>query len=185
MFESARTARHVLPVRHRATSPWAHRPDRRASSGWARPQLAPGPLWAGGHGQQEPEDLVATFRWKSYPHDPAGECHCLTSVLPLRRYRDVPRFLVWTMRIRGQLGRSKGLIGYSLKAELSQKRFWTLSAWDTAEEMMDFVRSDVHAAMVQDMRSRLGRSVFREWAHPRADLPLSWTAAQERLGPPT
>jgi hypothetical protein len=124
---------------------------------------------------------MPTIPWKSYQANGPGECHCLTSVLPLNHYRDVPRFLLWALRIRRQLGHSAGILGYSLKAELSHKRFWTLSAWASSEEMIGFVRSGHHNAMLEDMRGRLGQSTFREWDCPQTDLPLSWKSANERL----
>ncbi|MEC3953815.1 hypothetical protein VMT65_12315 [Nocardia sp. CDC153] len=53
-------------------------------------------------------------------------------VLPLNRFRDVPRFLLWTRRIRTQLKTAEGCAGYTLDAQPFVKTFWTLSAWSHA-----------------------------------------------------
>ena len=106
----------------------------------------------------------------------------LTSTLPLQSYRDVPRFLRWTLRIRKQLAMAEGAAGYSLDARLLRKTFYTLSAWSSAEAMNRFVHSGDHAAMLADMAGRLGQPVFVESNTSRAELPLDWDAAKQRLG---
>jgi hypothetical protein len=107
--------------------------------------------------------------------------HVLTSTLPLNRYLDVARFLRWTLKIRKQLRDAPGLAGYTLDARLLHKTFWTLSAWQDREAMQRFVRSGAHAAMLADMAGRLGPSRFVESTASRADLPLDWAAARQRV----
>src|SRR5918996_1590146 len=68
------------------------------------------------------------------------------SRLPLRSYRHVPRFLWATQRIRRQLARSEGLVGYALDAELTRKTFWTVSAWVGEDVLRGFNRADPHHA---------------------------------------
>ena len=109
------------------------------------------------------------------------EYHCLASQLPLNRYRDIPRFLLWTLRIRKQLKTAPGLIGYSLKADLFRKTFATLSAWENQNQMMNFVRSGAHQKMLADMKERLGPSQFVEWQAPASKLPLTWELASQKL----
>jgi hypothetical protein len=74
--------------------------------------------------------------------------HVLTSTLPFGRYRDVPRFMRWALRICRQLASAEGCAGYSLDARLTRKTFFTLSAWSNAEAMNAFVRSGDHARML-------------------------------------
>lgn len=114
------------------------------------------------------------------PHDDES-LHVLTSTLPLRSYRDVPRFLRWAHRIRRQLADAEGAAGYSLDARLLRKTFYTLSAWSSAESMNTFVRSGQHADMLADMGGRLGQATFVETTATPADLPLDWDAARQRL----
>lgn len=121
--------------------------------------------------------------WTTGPFNPVGdtELHVLTSTLPLTRYRDVPRFLRWAMRIRKQLATTDGCAGYSLDARLLRKTFYTLSAWQDREAMNRFVHSGRHAAMLVDMAGRLGPSTFVESSTQADGLPLDWAAAKQRL----
>src|SRR5215469_14359126 len=121
--------------------------------------------------------------WTTGPYNPTGgrELHVLTSTLPLTRYRDVPRFLRWTMQIRRQLATSDGCAGYSLDARLLRKTFYTLSAWSDAEAMNRFVRSGQHAAMLADMAGRLGEATFVESDGKSSALPLDWASAKQRI----
>jgi quinol monooxygenase YgiN len=121
--------------------------------------------------------------WTTGPFNPTGEgeLHVLTSTLPLTRYRDVPRFLRWGMKIRKQLATTDGCAGYSLDARLLRKTFYTLSAWEDRDAMNRFVRSGQHAAMLADMGGRLGQSTFVESSTDVNGLPLDWAAAKQRL----
>jgi quinol monooxygenase YgiN len=121
--------------------------------------------------------------WTTGPFNPTGEgeLHVLTSTLPLTRYRDVPRFLRWGMKIRKQLATTDGCAGYSLDARLLRKTFYTLSAWEDRDAMTRFVRSGQHAAMLADMGGRLGQSTFVESSTDLNGLPLDWAAAKQRL----
>ena len=42
----------------------------------------------------------------------------------------MPWLMLQSIGIQRQLRASRGLIGYSLRARLAVKRFWTLSAWE-------------------------------------------------------
>src|SRR5690349_11690226 len=101
---------------------------------------------------------MPTLPWTVCRYHPAADesLHVLTSTLPLQSYRDVPRFLRWTLRIRKQLADAEGAAGYSLDARLLRKTFYTLSAWSDAEAMNRFVHSGEHARMLADMAGRLG-----------------------------
>ena len=126
---------------------------------------------------------MPTLPWTDCRYRPRdGESlHVLTSTLPLQSYRDVPRFLRWTLRIRRQLANAEGAAGYSLDARLLRKTFYTLSAWSSADTMNAFVHSGHHASMLTDMAGRLGQPKFVESTATRDDLPLDWNAAKRRL----
>ena len=121
--------------------------------------------------------------WTTGPYRPEDDTtvHVLTSMLPLRRYGAIVRFLRWTGKIRKQLVTADGCAGYSLDARLLRKTFYTLSAWSDAEAMNQFVRSEQHAAMLADMAGRLGEATFVESSTKSSALPLDWAAAKQRL----
>ncbi|GAB2534782.1 hypothetical protein [Nocardia heshunensis] len=124
--------------------------------------------------------------WTKGPHQPAdgAALHVLTSRLPLTNYRDVPRFLYWTMRIRAQLKSAPGCVGFALDAKLIHKTFWTLSAWSDKAAMDEFAHTGTHAKMLADMAGRIGNPNFVETTGSTADIPLPWPAARARITPP-
>lgn len=126
---------------------------------------------------------MPTLPWSTGVHKPAeGEqLHVLTSVLPLNRYSDVPRFLSWTLKIRKQLSDAPGCVGYALDAKLLSKTFWTLSAWSDKDAMEAFVRSGSHAEMLADMAGRVGSPSFVDSTAGRENIPLSWPEARARI----
>jgi len=119
--------------------------------------------------------------WTPGRYRDGTELHVLTSSLPLNRYRDIPRFLRWSLKIRRQLRNDPGCAGFALDAQLASKTFWTLSAWQSRDAMMRFVRSGEHAAMLRDMAGRVAGSRFTESTTAGSDLPLDWAAARQRL----
>ncbi|MFI9504898.1 hypothetical protein [Nocardia sp. NPDC052566] len=121
--------------------------------------------------------------WSAGVYEPADgiQLHVLTTCLPLTRYRDIPRFLRWTAKIRTQLKSTPGCAGYTLDAKPFTKTFWTLSAWSDKEAMEAFVHSGVHAKMLQDMAGRLGNPYFADSTATSAELPLSWADARARI----
>ena len=119
--------------------------------------------------------------WSAGRYRADTELHVLTSRLPLTRYRDIPRFLRWTVKVQRQLRNDPGCAGHTLDAKLLTKTFWTLSAWADRDAMMRFVHSGRHAEMLTDMAGRLGNPSFVDSTARQADLPLDWTAARARI----
>ena len=83
----------------------------------------------------------------------------MASRLPLKAHRFIPRFLVDTRRIRRQLARSKGLVAYTLNAQLARKTFWTYSVWIDQESLDAFrgrrsTSTDYRATSEPDRESR-------------------------------
>lgn len=103
------------------------------------------------------------------------------SRLPLRSYWYVPRFLFATLRIRRQLARSHGLVGYALDAELTRKTFWTVSAWMGNDELQRFNRADPHAAEIAAIRPRMLPTTFVFWTGTAGDLPVDWHDVRQRI----
>ena len=54
----------------------------------------------------------------------------LLSYLPLNRYSKLPLFMRYSMQIMKQIAESPGAIGYTMRAKLFSRRFWTLSVWE-------------------------------------------------------
>lgn len=120
--------------------------------------------------------------WKSFaaPRDDK-EYVALLSFLPLKRYRKIPKFAGLTMETIGQLAKSHGLIGYSLGAELLRKRFWTLSAWEDQQALMDFVEQIPHSRIMQELAPHMGKTQFARWTVRASEIPIPWARALEHL----
>ena len=79
------------------------------------------------------------------------------------------------------LARSEGLIGYSLKADLIQKTFWTVSAWQSTEALHRFVRSDAHLRAMQTIGPHMNQPHIDTTTMHGDDLPPLWTDIRRRL----
>jgi hypothetical protein len=67
-------------------------------------------------------------RWKALvPAEQNREYVALLTYLPLSKYPKIPRFFQLSFEIQRQLSKSPGAIGYSLRAEVLSRNFWTLS----------------------------------------------------------
>jgi hypothetical protein len=93
------------------------------------------------------------------------------------------------MKIRGQLGRTDGLVGYALDADLVHAVFWTVSAWQSREALDRFAGQDPHRTLIAGIRPRMAPTTFTFWAQPANQLPVKWDLVREKIsaaqsGPP-
>jgi hypothetical protein len=124
---------------------------------------------------------MSTLPWKGFGRAEAErEYVALLTYLPLKQGWQVPRFLIETLRIMGQLRRSGGLLGYALRAELLAKRFFTLSAWEDEAALQRFVYGQPHAQTMTAMAPRMGATRFIRWTVKGSELPVSWEEALRR-----
>jgi hypothetical protein len=124
---------------------------------------------------------VPATPWIAFrPPEADREYLVLLSELPLRRFRDLGRFLLYTWRIRGQLKRAPGVLGYSLLARPARRQFWTLSVWDDEAALQQFVFEDPHGQVMTDLSGRMGRTHFVRWRMRGAELPPRWPDALAR-----
>ena len=116
--------------------------------------------------------------------DPEATYVVMGSKLPLRGYRFIPRFLAHSMKIRRQLSRAEGLVGYALNARLTHKEFWTVSMWDSRDELQRFADTDPHAWIIRTKTRRMGQSKFVFWTCQGGETPIRWDTVAEHLNPP-
>lgn len=124
---------------------------------------------------------MPTLPWRSFARSATEQpCVALLTYLPLNRVGHIPQFLLHTMRIRAQLKKSRGLIGYSLRAELTAKRFWTLSVWQDEASLRDFAYAQPHAGTMTALTPHMGATRFIRWTVAGRELPLRWEDALKR-----
>ena len=105
----------------------------------------------------------------------------LISYLPLKHFRAIPNFFLFTSEIRRQLRTAPGLIGYSLDARPFARTFWTLSVWRDQQSLTDFVNQAPHNRIMQKLAPHLGKSQFAQWQVEAGEIPLDWRSAKARI----
>lgn len=84
--------------------------------------------------------------------------------------------------IEQQIATSDGLIGYSLRGDIPGRDNWTLSIWESEEDMVEFMTTGAHLAAMGDAGTVLEEGHFEWWeeADPAA-MPPVWSEALDRL----
>ncbi len=129
---------------------------------------------------------MPTIPWKTFKKSEPKHHYCaLLTYLPLKRYRTIPRFLVYTKKIQDQLSESHGLMGYSLRAHFLKKDFWTLSVWQDLEALHAFAFSGFHRTVMKSLRHEMGPTQFIRWELSGSVVPPSWEEALQRTNKPS
>jgi hypothetical protein len=126
---------------------------------------------------------VATLSWQSpSAAEPEREYVALLSYLPLKRVWRLPWFMLQSVRIQRQLRACpRGLIGYSLEAQVAARRFWTLSAWEDEGTLQQFVHASPHAEIMTAIVPHMDTTRFIRWKVKGSELPLGWDDAMKRF----
>ncbi len=119
--------------------------------------------------------------WKSLaPVQPGREYVVLLSYLPLKSYFKLPMFFRFTSQINAQLRATPGVIGYTMRAKLFTRRFWTLSVWDNDKALMEFVAKVPHSEAMQKIAPYMDKTNFWRWKLPSSEIPPRWDDAMRR-----
>jgi hypothetical protein len=124
---------------------------------------------------------MLTIPWTSPKNQTQISTLTQISRLELGRARDVPGFLIAALRIRRVALRTPGAGGISLRAQPLRRTFWTLSSWHDETAIAEFVKRDVHVAVMFKYRDRMAGSHFHTWtdADQSTNKP-SWADAHQR-----
>jgi hypothetical protein len=124
---------------------------------------------------------MAETPWQSCSRAaPERDYLALLSYLPLNSAWFLPRLALYSIRIQRQLRTSSGLVGYSLRARLAAKQFWTLSVWEDAADLQAFVAAPPHVAVMKAMAPYMGATRFLRWSVKGSELPPRWDDALRR-----
>ena len=104
----------------------------------------------------------------------------MASRLELRRRRDVPAFLVASLRLRRAFRHAPGSVGLGLAAQPWSRTFWTLSTWASPADLRAYSASPLHRDVMRRFRPAMAGSTFVEWTSDDDAAP-SWDEARERL----
>jgi len=86
----------------------------------------------------------------------------------------LPGFLRETQRVRRQLAKTPGLVGYALKANVLRRRFWTVSAWVDEASLRAFVAAEPHRSVMGRLQGKMGATSFKLDHVAGEALPPSW-----------
>jgi heme-degrading monooxygenase HmoA len=75
----------------------------------------------------------------------------------------------------------RGLVGYALRRELLGSRAWTMTVWESEEDLARFVRSQAHGAAIRTGAPALAGQRFASVTRPRAAGPMPWAEALDVL----
>ncbi len=78
----------------------------------------------------------------------------------------------------------KGLVGKSLGQGIGKPGYRTLTAWESEEDMLNWVASDVHGKAMSEMADFTEGGKIASWTMTREELeaaPPSWDDAKQRL----
>jgi heme-degrading monooxygenase HmoA len=120
-------------------------------------------------------------RWVSFVGvDPAREYLALITYLPRKSYWSIFSFIRQSNAIQKQLKGSRGLIGYSLRAQLLGKKAWTLSVWEDERALNEFVRKSPHVDTMRKVSLGEARKFVR-WKLLGSEVPPKWDDALAHL----
>jgi len=120
--------------------------------------------------------------WKSLAAvEKDREYLALLSYLPLNRYSKIFAFMKFSSAINEQLRATPGAIGYSMRALLFSRQFWTLSVWEDSAALMEFVAKVPHSESMKAMAPFMGKTKFTQWKVLGSAVPLRWDDAMQRM----
>ena len=120
--------------------------------------------------------------WKQFRSPQAdGEYLAMVTYFLLKRFRGMPRFNLYTNRVRRQLAESAGLVGYALGAKPWRKQFWTLSVWEDEKALRQFVHSGIHSGVMIVLQEDMADFRNCQWNVRGSNAPPTWDAALEQL----
>jgi hypothetical protein len=124
---------------------------------------------------------VPTKPWATFRQpEPDQEYLALLTELPLQGFRDLGAFLLYTWRVQAQLRRTPGLLGYSLRAHVLRREFWTLSVWEGDAALRQFVVASPHAQVMAALQGKMGQTRFVQWSIRGAEYPPQWREASAK-----
>jgi len=125
---------------------------------------------------------MAEIGWKWLASmSPEHDYLAMASYLPLKRFRTIPRFLAFTREIQKQLRESKGLVGYSLRVKFLRRDFWTLSVWESEQDLTQFVQKIPHGKVMVALKPHMAETKFVQWKLEGSTVRPSWEEAFKRL----
>lgn len=111
--------------------------------------------------------------------DPAAVLTIVAVQLRLRRAADAVALAAWADRLRPELDRTAGLVGYS--ARRTSRALWVVSAWSHRDRLAAFESGPLHTAAKRELHPLLHPPVVGVWRAGSDGIPPPWTDVRGRL----
>ncbi|MFN0029031.1 MAG: antibiotic biosynthesis monooxygenase family protein [Acidimicrobiales bacterium] len=105
----------------------------------------------------------------------------LASNIPARRRSSTGRLFRGAGEVRKQLGRTEGVVGFSLLARPLRKQYATLSVWVDEAALTAFADTSPHRELMSKLAPEMGPTKFVRWTMNGSDGLPSWKDALQRL----
>ncbi|TLZ55719.1 MAG: DUF3291 domain-containing protein [Methanobacteriota archaeon] len=105
----------------------------------------------------------------------------MISFLPLKRFRKTPSFLRYSGAISRQLEGTHGLIGFTFRAKIFARKFYTLSVWEDEQALIEFVRARPHVDTMSALSPHMAEPKFVRWTVKGSEVPPTWDRAMAVL----
>lgn len=127
--------------------------------------------------------IMPTLPWTipNKPRPGVTTALVMASRLEVRSLKDVPRFFLRSLVAWKQVRGAEGALGASLIAQPLRRTFWTLSAWESREQLYTYAATDPHNSIMKSLRPTMRGSTFTFWEVPVAELPITWADAKGHL----
>lgn len=99
--------------------------------------------------------------------------------LRIRSIRFLPSFALHTTQAQRQVKRAAGFQDGALLADRDWT-FWTLTAWDTQQDMRNYMTSGAHKTAMPKLMEWCDEASVAHWEQAEAALP-SWAEADRRM----
>ena len=88
--------------------------------------------------------------------EPDRDYLAVITYLPLRSYFDFPKFFNDVQKVQAQLHKAHGVVGFKLRADILSKKSYTLSIWEDAKSLREFITSGAHKDLMASDAKYLG-----------------------------
>ncbi|WP_217370352.1 antibiotic biosynthesis monooxygenase [Nonomuraea antri] len=105
----------------------------------------------------------------------------MASRLEVRSLRQVPGFLLASLRLLRQARQAPGALGVSLQADLRKRTFWTVSAWSDKAAVYAYAAAEPHKSTMRRQKASMRESTFVFWTMPADELPVAWDQVRDRI----
>lgn len=119
--------------------------------------------------------------WKRGPSAAPGGLTVSATKFVYARRRDMPMVALFGQRLRRAWGARPGAVGLFVASEPLRRVTYSVSAWNSRDDLQRFLRSPEHVKLVRRYRPHLAESTSVLWETEDGDPDRLWREGLERL----